>query len=252
MPGVRFTPFRLEKDSPMTTRFFHLAAASFALMLASTAQANLIDLTTLEDLLQGDTITNGDKFFDNFTYDRSGDMPKAKYILVQPHTDNDGNYGLIFYGNFEDKEGNGASEATIGYTVSVTDPDLQIVDAHLKGDIDVSKADYGYGSVTDTFEPDSDLQLQIFNGDGTSLTDSGDFEAGFSELQVQKQIVFDADAFLNSTTLNFFGDFFKDKVKMSYVWQTYSQGPAGGGEPIPEPATLGLIALGALAGLRRR
>jgi hypothetical protein len=123
---------------------------------------------TLDTLLPGENFTEvGALTFSNFSYVQSGDMPSASQITVTPNETSD---GLMFSGAFVDLpggEGNGGSEATLGYHVN-GGPFVQVKHAgnpSLSGALPPEGAG-GVSSVTETLlqtglpEP---VQLNVFN-----------------------------------------------------------------------------------------
>jgi hypothetical protein len=190
----------------------------------------------------------GDKLFHNFTYNFTGDMPASSLVNVIPITDVDGNFGLRFQGAFQDKAGGAASDALITYTVDVLDPTMRISDAHIAGDTRVFGT--GSASVTETWVPDAgDAAIGIFDikPGSTSLLDSIDFSPNsFGTLHVQKDIQIDA----GPATI---GDVPNTSVaNVTFIDQTYSQTQGGGGGETPEPASLGMLALGSATLMARR
>lgn len=232
-------------------------AGIFAVAVLATAgslQAGVIGTSqTLSALLQsGDSdpgIQVGDKLFHNFAYNFTGDMPTAGLVNVIPITDVFGNFGLRFHGAFQDKAGGGASDALITYTVDVLDPSMQISAAHIAGDTRV----FGTGSatVTETWLPDAgDAAIGIFDirPGTTSLLDSIDFSpVTFGSLRVQKDILIDAGPSTIGDEPNY------STANVTFIDQTYSQVEGeGGGAETPEPASLGMLAVGSAALLMRR
>jgi hypothetical protein len=229
--------------------------AAAVLAAAATAQAGVLGpaqlLSTLLETQGSDpSILVGDKLFHHFEYNATGDMPAANLVNVIPITDVYGNFGLRFQGAFQDKAGGGASDALISYVVDVQDEVLRISDAHIMGDTAV----YGVGnvSITESWVPEvGNATIGIWDikpGD-TQLVDSIDFTPNsYGTLHVQKDILADAGpAFFQD------GDFQIPNysvANVTFVDQTYSQTP-GGGET-PEPASLGLLAIGSVALFARR
>ena len=226
-----------------------LAVAGLAFASAASAQAAVLaGPTTLQDLVDGATITVGDKLFNHFTYSKTGDMPNASDVnvvsLLEP-----GLWGISFQGAFFDQAGGGASDALIRYRVTVLDPDFVITDAHLRGDpaiLPPTGAPFGatgYVSVVESFVPTvNDSLFAIYNlqpPSAVKLVDEILFEGkGYTSLDVQKNIT--------AVVTSEFGI-----AGLSFVDQLYSQGDAAGGD-IPEPASLGVLGLGAMALLARR
>lgn len=224
-----------------------VAAALCLSAVVQTAQAGVIPadngqpIASLDELLGGGEIVNGDKRFAEFTYGASGDMPPADRVNVFRIIDDHGNLGLRFQGAFIDIDStdNDASDALITYTVEALDPNMLITDAHIFGNPNVlGDADTGSISVTETFLPPSlaNFTGEIFDdpaGAGLQRLDWVIFDEPVRSLQVFKDIA--ARAGEGTATL-------------SFVDQTFSQ--------IPEPSTVTLMMVGlagiAFAGRRKR
>ncbi len=224
-----------------------LAVAGLAFAGATSVQAAVIATPTLQQLVDGGTITVGDKLFSNFTYSKSGDMPIASDVNVASLQE-PGLWGISFQGAFHDLAGGGLSDATIGYRVTVLDPDFVITDAHLRSNTALLPpsgepfAATGYISVTESFVPSSGESLfVIYDADvpTVKLVDEVLFAGkGYTTLDVTKTI----SAVVTSEI---------GVANISFIDQLFSQGDSGGGD-IPEPASLGMLGLGALGLLMRR
>jgi hypothetical protein len=206
------------------------------------------DSFVLSTLLTGGTITVGDKFFDQFTYSSTGDMPDASGVNVIPIVDGNGNLGIRFQGGFVDlfdggpDEPGSPSDALIAYRVTVLDPAFLISDVNLAGNprvIGPLGAESGLIGVSETFLLDDPfVNLAIFDiepGGSQQLVDSSLLTVPLQSLHVQKNILAFADVQGNAATL-------------SFVDQTFSQ------VAVPEPSTISLLILGLAAtawGLRR-
>ena len=204
------------------------------LAVACSASANVIVLgpsVPLSDLINGMSISAGDKEFTDFTYAFTEDMPDATGVNVIPIEDCDGNFGIRFQGGFVDLPGGNASDALITFNVTATDPNQLISDAHLAGNPSVAGPG-GFASVVETFVPVSNEVLEIFNNGSTQLFDWVDFPAPFFRtLPVQKNILLSAG---NSAG-----------ASISFIDQTFSQ--------VPEPSTGLMVLLGGFVmGLLRR
>lgn len=192
---------------------------------------------SLQSLIDGDTLTSGDKTISDVFYSAVGDMPDADNILVAPVTDGT-NYGFRFTGGFIDLGGDGSvSDAFIEFTVTVDDPGMEIIGATLFGNPSVVGVGTGSAQVTETFLPGvTDVQLDIFDLEvgGFQGLDSVMFSEGHTSLTVQKDILLEAGEGANST-LSFFDQYFVQ-------------------QPVPEPATASMLVFGVLGmlGYRRR
>jgi len=226
------------------------AAIAGVMSFGSAAQAATIltPSVKLSTLLQGGSVTVGDKVFSNFSYNPTGDMPAASTIDVTGILSNLNNLGIRFSGGFTDLIGGGSSDALIGYRVTVTDPGMRITDAHLDSNLD-SGGSVGSGKITETFSPfipNSPL-LGSFNtnftaNNNTSLQIHDDYvwgpPLGYISLDVTKDI-------LLTTTSG-------TSVTLSFVDQTFSQTPV---VPLPAAAWAGFSMLGGLGffgAVRRR
>jgi len=209
--------------------FKWFAVASLAVLVCAAPAARAVTLKTLVD---GGTKTCGDKFFNNFKYSATGDMPTDLAVNVDCITIA-GNFGLEFQGAFGDTPTSpGGSDALISYTVTVTDPRFVITDAHIYGNPAIlPPGGTGIMSVTDTFHPDAPNIMNIFDVKPdfpNQLSDFTTFSTGYKTLHVQKDI---------------FGFALRGFATMSFVDQTYSQTGQTG---VPEPGTLGLLGIGLL------
>ncbi len=198
--------------------------AILALVLCSPVMAEQI---FLDQLIEDDTfIISGDKLFDKFEYDYTGDMPLAEDVTVTSIMDTEGNYGISFQGAFVDLYGGSASDALIRYRVSVLDPSQWISDAHISGNPYVVGS--GIVQVSETFipeEPDSAMSIHHVNpGNNIQLSDTVYFQGRYKFLYVQKDIL--ALALTNDGSA----------ATLSFVDQTFSQ--------VPEPATIVSLLLG--------
>jgi PEP-CTERM motif len=207
------------------------------LLLFSTVSPAPASTIVLGELLDGGSITWGDKLFDQFGYAATGDMPDASDVNVTTIVDGDGNLGLRFQGAFVDLFGDGGSDALITYRVMTTLPGFLISDVHLAGNPFVAGS--GAVVVTESFQPDDlSTMLGIFDiepGGNTNPTDFAFLAVPLKTLNIQKDILSIASVEGSAATL-------------SFVDQTFSQ------VAVPEPSTISLFILGLVAawGLRRR
>jgi hypothetical protein len=192
-------------------------------------------IVPLSDLLNGQTITSGDKIFSNFTYRKTGDMPAAENVNVETIQATNGDYGLRFQGGFIDRAGGDASDALVTFDVGVANAGWLINGVTLSSNPAVFEGT-GLASVTETFIPtiiDDKLVVYDFGGGDDLLLDEIAFAPGYATLPVQKDIILHA----NDPSGN-------GAVTMSYFDQTFSQ--------VPEPAGLVLILTGLLCLPRTR
>jgi hypothetical protein len=240
-------------------RFASLAAIVVPGVLAagvftSTASADPIVFTPgsgaipLSSLLgTGNSIQVGDKIFDNFTYTTSGaDMPAAADVNITPEiitVNSTTMYGFNMSGGFQDTNSAGNSIGNLGYSVHVTDPaQFLITSASLLGDPDVVGT--GQVQVTESWTPEfGPAQIRVYDiepGNSTKLEDTITFPSQTASVTVTKQIVADIG---DGTT--------GSAASITSIDQLYAQTPPGGGG-IPEPASLGILALGAVGLMVRR
>jgi len=227
--------------------FVSVAIAGAMAVLAMPAQAQVAPTApvTLEDLVSGriPTITVGDKLFSDFRYTATGDMPAASLVNVIPLIEASpvALWGITFQGAFHDFAGGGESSATIRYKVTVTDSDLVITDIHLRGDPKIlPDPPLGSGFTTGQLLIDQDPLVELLVENVSSpasvvLVDKVVLDIGYSVLDVDTFITANADVGV---------------ANISFLDTMFSQGPSGG--DIPEPASLSVLALGALGLLARR
>lgn len=207
-----------------------IAAVAFLALTPAFSLASFLPVgssITLDQLIAGQTLTVGDKLFDNFSYTISpgGNMPAANTVIVQGIQDSAGNYGILFTGAFTDLFGGTASDALLKFQVSVLDPSKSIVATNLFGDPTVTGS--GIASVTETFVP-LPGSMNIFDNTSHTGTDSAThtLASGVQTLSVQKDIL----AFVANAN---------SSAGLTQIGQTFVQ--------TPEPATLVLLMTGAVA-----
>jgi len=244
--------FRIQQALALATVVFSAASVNAAVFNNTVPlptgvvvqQGSSFKLDTLVPV--GNTIPGiivADKLFYNFGYSTGGlSMPTAGNVTVQPFITPDPTWGLRFSGAFGDTGSPGASDAIITYEVLVLDPTQIITDAHIMGNPLVIGS--GQMTVTETWTPDVGASsIKIFDlepGGHLDLVDAVNFPTPQSHLFVQKDI----QAHVND------GDSGSVAI-MSFVDQTYSQSNGGTGRT-PEPASLGILAIGGLALIARR
>ncbi len=225
----------------MTRVMTYLCAAAITLGAASGVKAATVSLGDLIDDPAA-SLTVGDKRFDQFSYTAGGEMPAAENVTVSTFTDAGGNFGLLFNGAFVDGVGGEASDAVIRYRVSVTDPQAVITGANLTANFEVDADNGAFGSIIESFLTQSQKFLEVYSGDGGTVEeDSTEFEQSFTALYVQKDILLH-------------GREDGEGAAVDEITQTFTQGPDGGGEPIPipEPAAISMLALAAAGLMARR
>jgi hypothetical protein len=220
-----------------------IAAPTSAALVNLTPQGTAVNSNTgvlLSDLLSGASmgIVVGDKIFTGFSYSALGDMPAATDVTVLGFRDPAGHWGVTFQGSFRDLPGGSDSDALIRFIVDVDPTSLaqgmRISDAHLflggvgMGDESFFLVDesFALSGINDTLNV---FQSTLGPGTTADLSDEVFFDPGLSRLFVTKDI--NAFAAAGSTV----------PARATAIDQSFSQ------EQIPEPATLVLAGMSALA-----
>ncbi len=201
-------------------------------------------LTTLDDLLEGGSITSGDKVFSSFrNYSSQVSVTSGTAlsvnppdVYVTPYQDTAGDYGLKFTSNAFTITGGTLSQLTVfDYTVTagagylISGNTLAIVATAADGGITVTENAYQAGTgMTNLLATKLALVQPFFS----ILSDSKTYTSAFPAVDVHKSISLYMAGGNNETNT------------LTEFTQTFSQ--------IPEPATLGVLVLGGLAMLRRR
>ena len=194
-------------------------------LLVGAAQA---DTVTLAELLNGGTITNGDKVFGNFTYSGTGTAPLASAITISPWTIANSpipDYGIRIQGLFS-----GTGDAGISYTVTVVGTPYVITDATATSVGTAVGGSAAWDVAESLFTTSAPVTaigtLSTYGivGVGTKLTDHIDFGLpGYTSIRVVKDIGFQAN-----------GGF----VNLSIVDQNFSQ------SAVPELSTWAMMLVG--------
>jgi len=230
---------------------------ALVLMLATAGAGHAMPLS---DLLNGGSITAGDKLFDSWSlmyYDTSDPTRSlnAANIDVTALTDGglDPGPGLKFFFNSElTVHGDGIYayvDLMFGFRVSVLDPALAIKD----GSLELLWSGLGSSTgLTDGYNNDG-MYVRESIGTGPGLNDLGVNEAEFSILDNEQTHVFsDSTTFSPQSqvwvTKNIlvWAEEVTDSATLGRFDQRFSQVPVG----VPEPGMLAMLALGGIALMR--
>jgi len=199
-----------------------MSLGAFAWLALSPVQARAgVLLSTL--LVPGATISSGGLTFSNFAYSKTGNMPSASAVNVNPILIG-GNYGLQFQGAFLSLPAH-TSDALITYKVSVTSGGA-VTSALMTGNPEVVGGT-GAMFVVDSFTPSDPASMFIYSINPGSTVDSASvaFAKGLTSFDAQK----DMEAISRT-----------GEASLSFIDQTYHQP----GNMIPEPLSVILAGIG--------
>jgi len=201
-----------------------LGISTWLVLSAVPARAGVL-LSTL--LKPGATISSGGLTFSNFAYSKTGKMPAASAVNVNPILVG-GNYGLQFQGAFLSLPGSNA-DALITYKLTVT-KDGPVTSALMTGNPTVVGGT-GAMFVVDSFTPSDPATMLIYSIDPGSTVNSASaaFAKGLTSFKAQK----DLEAISRT-----------GEASLSFIDQLYHQP----GNMVPEPHSAILAGLG-IAGL---
>ena len=240
-------------------KFRAIAAVTVLALGSSLAGAGLVPsgLGTLQDLINaGNTgITIGDKQFYNFSYIGTGVTPDQINVIRAPGSD----IGLEFQFNWTSSLGSNQDSA-IRYNVHVTDPSRAILGVGLSFDGNATNTTslLTNASVAETvtdLSGNSIGTLSVFNA-GANFS-SLNHNSNFLDVTPTRDLSFTKDiavhsAALTPQTLEMLSGT-NPTATITLVDNTFRQ---NGGTTVPLPsaawATLGILALGALAPIRRK
>lgn len=214
-----------------------LSGALVGVTLVSTLVPSARASWILSDLVTNQSaVVIGDKTFSEFSYFGTGANPLASAITVDP-LNSGGLLGLRFTGDFHDNNTDDVpSDAVIKYTVTVNDPTMAISTVYIDGPVNTGDHQ-GYIQVNETFDGDNGVAIQLHSDGSQTLFDFATLNVPQTTLHVSKDIMLWANP--NPDGL----------AAVAYVDQTFGQVPIVN---VPEPASLGLLAVGALALMNRR
>ena len=226
---------RNSKVAALATICFLFALSSLPLQQSSAGIINVGETVPLSQLVSGDSIVVGDKSFDQFFYAPTGGAPVADDVSVTG-VQQDGGYGLVFTsggfaaGGFHDL----SLDASLGFRVTVTDPNMLIVGAELFGTAGTIGS--GDARISEAFSnvPGASLLIRQFELDGevitTKTSDTAHFSEGVTELFVIKDISIEVPD--ENSNLFDLGNL----AELTTFRQLFFQ------EGVPEPTTVSLAA----------
>jgi hypothetical protein len=210
-----------------------LTAVAVLLLATAIAPARAV---TLADLIAGQSITVGDKLFDNFSYVRTGAAPTAAQITVLGDQDLNGNYGLRFISAWAASTPGQTMDSNIGFDVTVLDPNSWISDIHLTANLSAT----GDGSFAQVIEQvtDPDVVGQIKVETPKPLDARADLPKLEKKIHVSKDALFVVGKDGGNASMSELDNYYSQKTR------------------VPEPGSiamlLGVAVSGSLFGLRMR
>jgi hypothetical protein len=206
-----------------------------AVLLLATAIAPA-RAVTLADLIAGQSITVGDKLFDNFSYVGTGAAPAAADITVKGDQDINGNYGLRFISAWAASTPGQTMDSNIGFDVTVLDPNSWISDIHLTANVSAT----GDGSFAQVIEQVTDPNVvgQIKVETPSPLGAWADLPKLEKKIHVSKDALFVVGKDGGNASMSELDNYYSQKTR------------------VPEPGSiamlLGVAVSGSLFGLRMR
>ena len=212
-----------------------MAAVAVAALAATVGPARAV---TLADLIAGQSITVGDKLFDNFSYVGTGPAPTAANITVLGSTDLNGNYGLRFISAWAVSTPGQTMDSNIGFDVTVLDPNSWISDIHLTANVSAT----GDGSFAQVIEQVTDPNVvgQIKVETPNTLDAWADLPKLEKKIHVSKDALFVVGRDGGNASMSELDNYYSQKTRVG----------------VPEPGSIamlfGVAISGSLFGLRMR
>ena len=204
---------------PTSTMIRSLLIVAAVLALLCVAPSVWAGVALSDLIMNNGSVISGDKLFDQFSYSYTGDMPSGNGVEILP-VQNNGQYGIRVFGGFDDLGGGGPSTATLGYRVTVLDPNLGITGGLLYGNPAVLKN--GFFTIEASFAslpPSKSLMIYDKVPGGTQLWDDVEFDSVYPSIEVQVNLTGDTTSATGAVTASFFDTAFTQGV-------------------VPEPASL--------------
>lgn len=204
---------------PTSTLIRSLLVVAAVLALLCVAPSVWAGVALSDLIMNNGSVISGDKLFDRFSYSHTGNMPSGAGVEILP-VQNNGQYGIRVFGGFSDLGGSGPSTATLGYRVTVLDPNLGITGGLLYGNPAVLTN--GFFTIEASFAslpPSKSLMIYDKVPGGTSLWDDVEFDSVYPSVEVQVNLTGDTTSASGAVTASFFDTAFTQGV-------------------VPEPASL--------------